>query len=354
MCPYWIIRLYCFLLDRFPARYRLEYAEELEYAIRNAVEEASAKGKCHLWRLAWRELRDLPLACLRAHLHERMGKIMDLRPGAHLPEGPIQNWKLLAVFTPFILSVLLSLGGQFMSSWLIKGVGILLLGLLFITWVVGLLKGFPAWTLPAMGQVLCAVCFVLYFLAQAVILTLIKTPGGEYWPSSITNRLILYIGFDLVFLVIAGMVVAGLLAVSRPFLQHARQDWTLVSFFFYALAIPVVWFNNDPFRGIEPFELTGGLVLAIGAGLFLVAPNRWQRLLVLFLALLLALPVVSLGIYTVFPAQEFATPDLSFRLWESLQPVLLLPALLILLCLPALLPYLPVDRNHELAEGASQ
>lgn len=104
-----------------------------------------------------------------------------------------------------------------MSSWLIRGVEILLLGLLIITWVVGLRKGFPAWALPALGQVLCIMC--------------------------------------------------------------------------------------------------------------------------------------SVGIYLVFPAQEFATPDLSFRLWESLQPVLLLPALLILLCLPALLPYLPLGRTHALANG---
>lgn len=93
-----------------------------------------------------------------------MGKVVDLRSGAHLPEGPIRSWKLLALFAPFLLSLMLSLRGQVVSSWLIRGVEILLLGLLIITWVVGLRKGFPAWALPALGQVLCIMCSVGIYL----------------------------------------------------------------------------------------------------------------------------------------------------------------------------------------------
>ena len=109
----------------------------------------------------------------------------------------------------------------------------------------------------------------------------------------------------------------------------------MLSFFLYTLAIRYAVIN-DEFHGLEPYQLVSLLILATGAGLFVVLPARWTRLLVLLAATLLALPTLSLGLYQIYPAQEFATPDISFRLWEALQPVLDLPALLIILCLPPL------------------
>ena len=51
---------------------------------------------------------------------------------------------------------------------------------------------------------------------------------------------------------------------------------------------------------------------------------------------------MSLGLYQTFPAQSWANPaDVSFRLWEALQPVLYLSPLPILLLLAALAPRLP-------------
>jgi hypothetical protein len=117
----------------------------------------------------------------------------------------------------------------------------------------------------------------------------------------------------------------------------------------FGLSIPYVIMNDEYHRGLAPFELASILILAAGAAIFLIVPGRWQRLLALFLAALLAHPVLSLGIYQIYPAQEFATPVLSFRVWEALQPVLDLPALAILLCLPALLPLLPASFGHKLA-----
>ncbi len=351
MRTHWIIRVYLTLLALFPGKYRQEYEEELEYAIRMAVEQAQAKGRLYLARLAWRELRDLPKALLRAHLEERRGRMMNLQPGAHLPEGPIKNWKLGALFVPFslpLLGAVLGFVDRLKLGWVPLGVGYLLLGLLVVTWVAGLVKGFPAWSLPAMGVILFFVSLPLKLGFQGMILNATKPPGPVFWPDSIPERLGLYTWFNLAYVAIAALIVVILLLISPLFLQRARQDWSLLSFLVYGLSIPYV-ILNDPYRGLAPYELASILILAAGAALFVIAPGRRQRLLALLLAAFLAHPVLSLGIYQIFPVQEFATPVASFRVWETLQPVLDLPALVLLLCLPALLPLLPASSGQKLA-----
>lgn len=351
MRTHWIDRVYLALLALFPARYQEEYGEELEYAIRMAVEQAQVKGRVSVIRLALREFRDLPIALLRAHLDESRERWMNIQPGAHLPDGPVTNWKLLLLFVPFslpLLGAILGLVEGWKLGWLPQGVAYLLLGLLVVTWVVGLVKGFPAWALPALGLILFILSFPLRLGIQGMVLFAVKTPGSEFWPDSITERLILYIWFNLAYVTIVALIVAFLMAISPPFLQRVRKDWSLLSFFMYGLSIPYV-VMNDPYRGLAPFELASIIILAAGAAFFLFVPGRWQRLLALLLATFLAHPVLSLGIYQIFPAQEFAAPILSFRVWEALQPVLDLPALAILLCLPILLPLLPALFGHKLA-----
>ena len=354
MRNHWINRVYLALLALFPAKYQEEYGEELQYAIRMALEHAQAKGRLYVIRLALRELRDLPIALLRAHLDESRGIWMNLQPGAHLPDGPIKSWELVALFVPFLLPLLgavLGLGEGWKFGWLPQGVGIILIGLLVIIWVTGLVKGFPAWAMPALGLILFIFSYPLILASRGLILYATKPPGPEYWPDPITERLVLYIWFNLAYVaiaaLIAALIVAFLMEVSHPFLQRVRKDWSLLSLFVYGLSIPYV-IMNDPYRGLAPFELASILILAAGAALFLLVPGCWQRLLTLLLASFLAHLVLSLGIYQIYPVQEFATSTLSFRVWGSLQPVLDLPALAILLCLPALLPLLPAPFRYNL------
>ena len=66
MRAHWLTRVYLAFLALFPAAYREDYGDELAYAIRSAVADATAEGGQALARLAWRELRDLPPSLLRA------------------------------------------------------------------------------------------------------------------------------------------------------------------------------------------------------------------------------------------------------------------------------------------------
>lgn len=347
---YWILSIYRVMLALFPVRYRDEYGEELLYAVRMSVEEARARGRLYLIRLAWRELRDLPGACLRAHLSERRGLLMKLHPGAHLPDGPFKFWQLAAVFLPFTIPVLgvalqLSARGNFTN--LICGIGILYLGLLIIVWITGLVKAFPTWTLPSLGLILFLFAYGLYLISQAVTLTVLQPLWGSYWPDSIFIRLLMYMWFNLIYFAIVAVILIALLAISKPLLALARRDWSLLSFFAYTLTIPYVLINRDEYLGLEPYQLISILILITGVVFFIILPYRWTRLLVLLGATLFSLTSLSLGIYQIFPAQDFASTILSFRVWEALQPVLDLPALLIILCLPLLVHRLPASFGYK-------
>lgn len=275
---------------------------------------------------------------------------MKLQPGAHLPDGPFKLWQLAAVFLPFSIPMLgvaldLSAGGNFTS--LICGIGVVFLGLLVIVWITGLVKEFPIWTLPSLGLILFFFAYGLYLISQAGTLIVLRPIWGSFWPDSILIRLLMYTWFNLVYIAIVALIMMILLAFSKPLLQLARKDWSLLSFLVYTLTIPYVIMNTDEFRGLEPYQLISILILITGAVFFIILPARWTRLLVLLAATLLALTTVSLGLYQIFPAQEFAAPILSFRVWEALQSVLNLPALLIILCLPLLVHRLPASYGYK-------
>lgn len=274
---------------------------------------------------------------------------MKLAPGAHLPEGPFRYWQLAAVFLPFSIALLGAVLGPATRgglSGLVCGFGVVLLGLLVIVWIAGLVKAFPTWALPSLGLILLFFAYGAYVMSQGSALLEIQRISGSFWPDSIRLRLLMYLWFNLVYVAIVALIMIVLLALSRQLLQLARKDWSVLSFFLYMLAIPYAVIN-DEFHGLEPYQLASLLILATGAGLFIVLPARWTRLLVLLAATLLALPTLSLGLYQIFPAQEFATPDSSFRLWEALHPVLDLPALLIILCLPPLVRFLPSSDAYK-------
>ncbi|MFN2197934.1 MAG: hypothetical protein ACK2UW_17575 [Anaerolineales bacterium] len=355
MRNHWIFSVYRSLLFLFPARYRDEFGEELLYAVRMSVRQAQDRGSLAVLRLAWRELRDLPAACMRAYWQERRDKNMKLHPGAYLPEGPFKLWQLAAVFLPFTIPLVgVAIGPSARAGYygLLCGLGMTLLGLLVVVWIAGLRNAFPTWALPALGLILLAVIYGAYYLAQGLTLIILKPLWGGFWPDAIALRLLMFGWFNLVLIAVAAGIVLVLLNLSPQLLQHARQDWSLLSLFLYSLAIPYI-IMNDEYRGLEPYELASLLILITGALLFVILPFRWTRLLALLTATLLALPILSAGIYVIFPEQYFANEVMSFRVWEALQPVLHLPALLIILCLPILVRQLPASFGFKHTAAAA-
>lgn len=352
------VRLYQIMLGCFPERYRGEYAEELLYAVRMAAADAQAQGPGALLRLIWRELRDLPLAIARAYLNERSDP-MSIRPGAHLPGGPIRLWQLAATFLPFLLPLMYHLltmvvppsSSLRIGPWLVAAVGLPFLAGLVVIFVTGLVRQFPVWTLPALGVLLFCISVILQFVAQVVVIILVSYPflGRFGWPQNLplAENIAIALLVQFVYLPLMIGVVTGLLRIVPAFYEQVQQEWTLLSFFLYGFAIlPIL--GNDEFHGVAGYQTASLVILIVGAGLYLVAPRRWQRVLALLLPAILSPAVMSLGLYQVFPAQQWANPaDLSFRLWEALQPVLYLAALPVLLLLASLAPRLPWGGRQE-------
>ena len=66
--------------------------------------------------------------------------------------------------------------------------------------------------------------------------------------------------------------MVGLLRIVPGFHTRVRQEWTLLSFLLYGIAIlPVL--GNDEFHGVEGYETASLLILAVGAGLYLIGPQ---------------------------------------------------------------------------------
>jgi len=332
---YLVVRLYRIALKCFPASYRAEYAEELLYAVRMAA--AEAQGGLPLARLAWRELRDLPLAALRAHLFER-NAIMKASPGNEL-----RGWKLAAVFLPFLLPLLLTLPGLLGATDFVKvvslAVGVPLLGLLVVTWIGGLAREFPAWALPALGLVLYFITAMLGLALQILGYYAAIVPLFGGWPHELSLKTLFALLGALAFTPIMAVLLAGLLRAVPTFHQRVRKEWTLLSFLLYGMAIAPV-FVSDEFRYVEGYQIASLVALAAGAGLYLAAKRRWQRILALIVPVVLAEALMSFGMYQVYPQHDWANlVNQSARLWESIQP--LLNPLPVLLLLPALAPSLP-------------
>lgn len=263
---------------------------------------------------------------------------MKLQFGAYLPGGPLRAWQVGAVFLPFLLPMFLSLrfwADQNGLAWLIGALGLPLLGLLVAIWIAGLVKGLPTWALPGLGVLFFFVSAAVQLASQAAVFLALLLPVFGGWPGP--ERMAANIGMMLVvqavYLVVMLALAAGLLRLVPAFAARVRQEWTLLAFLLYAFAIlPVL--GNDEFHGQEGYELASLLVLAAGAGLYLLAARRGQRVAALVVPVVLSPVLMSVGLYQVFPAMPWADPaDASFRVWEALQPVLYLAPLPVLLAM---------------------
>lgn len=351
-----LVRLYRAALGCFPQAYRREYADELLYAIRMAVLAAQAQRRLALLRLAWRELRDLPPSILRAHLDERKVQ-MKLQFGSHLPGGPIRLWQLLLFFLPFLLPLLAPIPAlvaipnvaQTTGWYLFLSLEMLLLGFLAVAWKSWRVGRFPVWALPGLGTVLFFAGAFLQLFVQGAVWSFVGLPLYGGWPEGLPQKIWMMLLVQFVFLLVMVGAIVSLLRKVPDFRKWVRRDWTLLSFLLYGVAVlPVL--GNDEYHGLERYQVASLLILAVGAGLYLVAPKRWQRVLLLVVAVSLSPAVMSLGLYRVFPAQSWVLSgevSSQARTWEALQPLLYLSPLPIMLLLAALSPRLPWDAGRE-------
>ena len=239
--------------------------------------------------------------------------------------------------------------------WLIPALGLPLLALLVFVWIAGIVRDFPVWALPGMGIILFFVSIFLHLSAQLLIILAVLRPvyGISGWPAglSLAENIGLMLLVQLMFLLILAAVVAGLLRIAPGLFGKVREDWTILSFLLYGIGILPILLWSDEYLGVEWYQTISLLVMAVGAGLYLIVSKRWQRALALVLPAAISQIVMSIGLYRLIPAQPWANPaDTSFTIWEAIQPTLFLAPLPIVLLLAALAPRLPWGVDHEPVE----
>jgi hypothetical protein len=269
------------------------------------------------------------------------------KPASYLPGGPFKAWQLAAFFVPFLLPVaeaVRKLGWLPPAHPAWSVLIFTLVALWLLVFAASLVRAFPAWTLPAAGMVLFLIGFLIKGMVRVLVLTFANLPNGFAWPESISQRISLMLLSDLFFLVPMLLFLAFIVMAAPPFRERVRQDGLLLSLLIYGMALPLL-VVYDEYQGRGIYELIGALILIAGAALFLVLRSRRLKALALALAVLLSASVLSYGLYSIFPDQYFADAVAPFRLWEAIQPLLEIPALLVLLCLPLSLSRLPVFRG---------
>jgi hypothetical protein len=284
-----LMAAYARLLHLYPRRYRLDYGEELLLVFRQMIISAGAQGRSSLLRMAWRESCDLPLALWRAHKRDWRRKRMEANSTD-------------------------SGGGD------------------------GLRQGLPRWALPSVGFVF-AIIGMLLFSSWTDLRPAAPPYTGDIWVKirhALLNDLI-YSGHVLLLALLLLMLAARLPSL-RSFYLRVRYDWTLLSFMLYGAAILTVIIGDDISPGQAPFQLLGFAVLAVGAWSYLRLKQPGKRLGALLLALLLAMGLMSLMVYVLYPRR----PSHHFPLWwEILVPMFDALTLSLMISAPILLRLLP-------------
>jgi hypothetical protein len=342
-------------LALFPASYRREYGDERTCVLQLALTEAAAAGNLHLLRFFAREGRDLPLALWQEHSKE-WRRFMNGVQQSPTNEGVLPGRQLLLFVMPFLAVLSVPLARLIQGSfWEIPILGLMVMALVLA--VAGLIKNLPHWALPSLGLAI-GIVDMLFFSSLIYAIPVVGTLKGYLWTDFMPGRVLYALIISILGMVPPTLllVVLALLSARLPpwsaFRQRLGQDWTLLPFVLYVSNL-ITPFYEDPYRGLEPYQLLFTLVLAGGAWAYLRASRQRVRLAALMVATLLSGLVLALGIYQIYPAQSWVKDAITGfpRWWEGLIPLLNTLALLGALCLIAAFGSLLSQRELPTAPG---
>jgi hypothetical protein len=238
-----LVRLYSLALTLYPASFRNEYAEEMQVIFRLRLEDAVSRGMRALLGFACKEALTLPSGAVAAHAQARkspnfLSFILDmynflLERGSKMsicrlfPKSAGQTPWSIAILSlvPFILPGPLTPLLSYHPWWdpnklpfiaaarLPVTVGLLILGFLL-----GILKQFPRWSYLYSLYILFILPFGVIYLIDSILFNI--NPDIE--------------GYILMLLVVLAIIASRFLLFLRPFFTNIRQDWTLLSYAFYA------------------------------------------------------------------------------------------------------------------------
>jgi hypothetical protein len=343
----WLIHVYRALLCLYPRRFKAEFGDEMEGVFADLLSETIALPRRELVKLLWTEWSHLPGEALRQHLTGRSERAAE--PAAHPDgwEGPATRSEMLVTLGVFILpaiTIWIKSGPSVTNGWFAGAVVILLF--------LGVQRGFPRWSLPYFGLALSAASFLFIFqwvadlLAPSVINHLVAAPHNESTHLLLQGFWAGLMWFSLFLLV---FIVLGALALFRRFrslIWRIQQDWTLVSYILYAGAMFMLALTFNQYRYERPYAVASTFCLVTGAWLYLRSSQRWKRTLSLLAGITLAMWTAAVGLWLDGYWQNGNNwqgwGSLEHERWfEGFRAILAWGWMVIAICAPALLRFLP-------------
>jgi hypothetical protein len=343
----WLIHLYRSLLRLYPPGFKAEFGDEMEEVFAYLLSEALNLPRRALLGMLWTELWHLPAEALRQHLTRRTGDPAKSEAARDGWEGPARPAEMLIALTVFVLPVIalwLKSGQNLSTGWLA--------GILTILFFLGVQRGFPRWSLPYFGLALSACSFLFIFqwaadlVAPSVVSRLIVAPHSE---STHLLLQVFWAGLMWLSLFVLVFVVLGIMAAFRrfrAFLGRIREDWTLVSYILYAGAMFMLALAFNQYRYEGPYAMASTFCLITGAWLYLRSSQRWKRTLSLLAGLTLAMWTAAVGLWSGAPWETWSSwqswGSLEYERWfEGLRTILAWGWMVVAICAPALLRFLP-------------
>jgi hypothetical protein len=287
-------RVYALSLKLYPRTFRAEYEEELCTVFDLVAESAAQAGTLGLAKIAWRELRDLPISIVAAYVRERRRFQMQNRLNRWFNHQPGSWQEILLATLPFLL--LMGFPGILTVASLDKTIpavlGLGLLGLIFLVLaslgIIGLLVKLPRWAMPYAGMPLALTAFVAMFI--------LNTPDTFFgsmsapWAARMLGFLAVFLG---VLFVITALCIwlSQKLALTHPFYERLQEDWSLLSFAMYGGTLVFVFGMYEDIEGAGWYVILTLIPLILGIWAYLGDRRTGRRLFALLLSITVAMGI---------------------------------------------------------------
>lgn len=275
-----------------------------------------------------------------------------MKPIEPIPNKQLTPRETLAALAIFVLPAFTLAMGR-LPEWFHYFLVFTLLAIIAVPLVLGIIKGFPRWTVPYLGIVLTTIVMLepSWRLWEKIYPHVYKALGGK--PSTLPTRVTyqaLMSGFFWFMAFTAAVLLILLLMTwprTRQLARRIRGDWTLLSFLLYggvAFAIVLVF---EEYRYHEPWMIASLACLTAGAWIHLKSETGRKRILALLGGVTLAYWIAAIGKWYLVPLQtwgafhgyQYVTYSW-FAFWRTLAEwgwvilIMLIPALLTLIPRP--------------------
>jgi hypothetical protein len=179
--------------------------------------------------------------------------------------------------------------------------------------ILGLIQGFPRWTIPYLGAVVIGIAtvqavFPIWGLfadhVKMMIKYYTKTLTARIQYSALLNGFFWLIPFLILILIILLLMVWPR---TRSLAKQIRQDWTLLSFMIFSSIVFGLELIFEEYAYDEVWKIVCRVCLALGAWIYFKTANQRKRILTLLAGVTLTYWIAAIGKWIVLPLQSWGS-----------------------------------------------